>query len=410
MEGRVLRFRLKQHVNAVNAVILLEAPQCRFRLTRFVAPMCVNTALAVLLWLLLFLGSASLHAAPASNNLANLALDPHPGARLPFGVELVDEAGRRTSLGSFFGRKPVVLVLQYLRCKWVCGLALGNLAEAGAELPLRAGRDYAVLAVSIDPRDTPQDAAAAKAKYGKRYGPGAGIEGWHFLTGPEAAVRPISEAVGFHYRYDPAVDQYIHSVGYAVVAADGTISGYLTDIDIRPAALQAALAAAAAGGGWRSDCSIAAALLRSRSAIRPVYGGDRDRSGPVECRRCADGDCRLRRNPPPAQAVALGRDGIGLEPSRVRCLTFQRWKLLPLRAHTDFADGVPGSEASDAIGDPGCLTNETARRCSAAERHCWLAGRRWPLGHWPPDSTICKLWRRSSTQRLPRRTASVRAG
>jgi protein SCO1/2 len=204
-------------------------------------------ALSLLLWALLLLEPAPVYAGPTSNDLADLALDPHTGARLPLGIELVDEAGRSRSLGSFFGGKPVVLILEYLRCKWVCGLALGNLAEAGSKLPLRAGRDYTVLAISIDPRDTPQDAAVARAKYNDRYGPAAGIAGWHFLTGPETAVRPIADAVGFHYRYDAAADQYIHSVGYAVAAADGEISGYLTDLDVKPEALEAGLAAAAAG-------------------------------------------------------------------------------------------------------------------------------------------------------------------
>lgn len=60
-------------------------------------------------------------------------------------------------------------------------------------------------------------------------------------------MRPIAEAVGFHYRYDAANDQYIHSVGYAVAAADGTLSGYLISVDVTPAAFQSALAAAATG-------------------------------------------------------------------------------------------------------------------------------------------------------------------
>src|SRR5229473_194471 len=115
----------------------------------------------LLLWALLLLEPALVHARSTSKDLADLALDPHPGARLPLALELVDEAGRSSSLGSYFGGKPVVLILEYLRCKWVCGLALGNLAEAGSRLLLRAGRDYTVLAISIDPRDTPQEAAAA---------------------------------------------------------------------------------------------------------------------------------------------------------------------------------------------------------------------------------------------------------
>lgn len=112
----------------------------------------MKSYVALLLCLLVSLLPVTVYAGAASSDLSELALDPHPGARLPLDAELADEAGRRVRLGGFFGAKPVVIVLQYLRCKWICGLALGNLADAGAKLPLRAGRDYTVLAISIDPR------------------------------------------------------------------------------------------------------------------------------------------------------------------------------------------------------------------------------------------------------------------
>src|SRR5205085_11731749 len=131
-----------------------------------------------------------------SGDLADFTLDPHPGARVPLDIELVDDTGNTVSLGSFFSGKPVVLVFDYLRCKTICGVALANLAEALGQLSAVAEPDYTVLAVSIDPRDTPADAALAKTKYLARY-PQENAAGWHFLTGPEAAVRPIADRVGF---------------------------------------------------------------------------------------------------------------------------------------------------------------------------------------------------------------------
>ncbi len=68
-------------------------------------------------------------------------------------------------LGRFFAGKPVVLVLDYLRCKTLCGLTLEGLAAGLGALPLDAGRDFQVVVISIDPRDKPADVAAAKAKY-----------------------------------------------------------------------------------------------------------------------------------------------------------------------------------------------------------------------------------------------------
>ena len=164
-------------------------------------------------------------------SFSDLTLEPRPGAWLPMPTPLIDETGATVALGRFFEGKPVILVLDYLRCRTICGVLLGNLAEAAA------GRDYTVLAISIDPRDSPADAAAAKAKYVARYGPRLDQPGWHFLTGPETAVRPIADAVGFRYRYDAASNQYIHSTGIIIAAPDGTVGGYLTDLDVTRAEL-----------------------------------------------------------------------------------------------------------------------------------------------------------------------------
>ncbi len=173
------------------------------------------------------------------------AFRPHPGAQLPLDLRLADEHGRAVALGQFFTGRPVILVLEYLRCKTLCGLALGALATALQALPLDAGRDFEVVAVSIDPRDTPADAAAAKAKYLAIYRHPDGRAGWHFLTGPQAVVERIAGTVGFAYRYDAAIDQYMHPVGFVVAAADGRISHYLLAIDPPPAELRAALSDAA---------------------------------------------------------------------------------------------------------------------------------------------------------------------
>lgn len=182
-------------------------------------------------------GDQAAHPSIALGNLSDLLLDPHPGARLPLDTELADEQGSPVRLGRFFTGKPVVLAFEYLRCKTICGVALGRLAEAAA------GQGATIVAISIDPRDTPADAAAAKSRYGE-----AGrVAGWHFLTGPQAAVRPLADAAGFHYRYDPASDQYLHSAGYVVVAANGTVGSYLPELDITPAELRAGIAAASDG-------------------------------------------------------------------------------------------------------------------------------------------------------------------
>ncbi len=190
--------------------------------------------------LMLVMGVASAvpqsHAEEVAPGLLAMELDPHPGARLPLGTVLHDESGRDVTLGMLANHRPAVLVFDYFRCKTICGLALANLADAAAAL----ARPPLVLAISIDPRDTPAEAAFTRAKY-------PATAEWRFLTGPENAVRPLAEAAGFHYRYDAGTDQYIHSAGTIVLAADGTVSSYLPALELTSEPLEAALTTAAQG-------------------------------------------------------------------------------------------------------------------------------------------------------------------
>jgi protein SCO1/2 len=102
-----------------------------------------------------------------------------------------------------------------------------------------------MLAISIDPRDKPAALAAAKGKYLAGYRHAGGAAGVHFLGGPTDAVKTIADAVGFPYRYDADLDQYVHPAGFVVAAADGTISRYLLGVGANGDELRGALTDAA---------------------------------------------------------------------------------------------------------------------------------------------------------------------
>jgi protein SCO1/2 len=178
-----------------------------------------------------------------TSDAADLVWRPRPGARLPLATRLVDETSRPVALGQYFAKSPVILVLEYLECRSLCGVTLRHLVEALNGLPRQAGRDYELVAVSIDPREKPTEALAARAKYATlldRVGSAAGL---HFLTASSpAAMRGIADAVGFAYRYDSMLDAYIHPAGFAIAAPDGVISSYIEGVAISPRDLGAALA------------------------------------------------------------------------------------------------------------------------------------------------------------------------
>jgi protein SCO1 len=204
-----------------------------------------SVSATLLVALLLLSGGTSI--ARAGDDLSEFAFRPHLGAHLPLASEFVDDDGSLVPLGRFFAGKPVVLVLDYLRCKTLCGLTLENLAARLGALPLDAGRDFQVVVISIDPRDKPTDVAAAKARYLAAYHHPAGDAGWHFLTGPQPVVQHVADIIGFPYRYEPALDQYIHPAGFVAAAPDGNISRYMLGVNWQPSELESALADALHG-------------------------------------------------------------------------------------------------------------------------------------------------------------------
>ena len=204
------------------------------------------TRIATALLLLVAIAAPAAAQSPfTTGQLSDLAFHQHPGATLPLDTPLIDESGRQVALGSFFGHdRPVVLVLDYLHCKTLCGFVLADLVRSVAQVPLTPGKDFDVLAISIDPHDTPADSRAAHAQYLAR-SPEAG--GWHFLTGSAKAVRRIADTVGFPYLYDKAADQYAHPAGITIVSPDGRIARYLLGVTYAPLDLRLALTEAGRG-------------------------------------------------------------------------------------------------------------------------------------------------------------------
>jgi protein SCO1/2 len=190
---------------------------------------------------------AAAHSTLKPGETASLAFRQHPGAPLPLDAALVDEAGRPVRLGDLFAGKPVILVLDYFHCETLCGVVLDNLAAALEHVPLAAGRDFVVVAASIDPREGPADARAAMARHRGRQTGSADAAGWRFLTGPEASIDRLADAIGLPFRYDAAIDQFAHPAGLVLAAPDGTIARYLLGVDFRPIDLRLGLAEAARG-------------------------------------------------------------------------------------------------------------------------------------------------------------------
>jgi protein SCO1/2 len=173
--------------------------------------------------------------------LARVGIDQKIGQQLPLDLRFRDETGRDVKLGDFFGPRPVVVALAYYDCPMLCTQVLNGMTGSLKTLSFDAGRDFDVVVVSIDPRDGFHLAADKKVSYVASYGRPATAGGWHFLTGTEASIKPLAEAIGFRYAYDPNIKQYAHGAAIYVATPKGVIARYLLGIDFAPRDLRLAL-------------------------------------------------------------------------------------------------------------------------------------------------------------------------
>lgn len=184
-----------------------------------------------------------------------VAIEQNLNARLPLDLMVRDESGNVVRLGQYFNHgKPVLLNFMYYRCPMLCPMVMDGETSALTELKFDIGKEFDVVTVSIDPRDTPEQASMKKAQYVKRYGRFGSVNGWHFLTAPESAIKRLTNAAGFQYAYDIKMDQFAHGAVLLAVTPDGRISRYLYGFEYKPRDLRLALVEASAGKiGTASD-------------------------------------------------------------------------------------------------------------------------------------------------------------
>jgi protein SCO1/2 len=184
--------------------------------------------------ILLALSLPVLTAAAPPPDLGEFAYRQRLGNQLPLDTAFRDETGRTTTLRNFLGGKPTVLALVYFHCPNLCGIVRTDLFDALARSGMAAGRDYTLIALSIDPSETVADAQEAKEDDLSRYPLQGGQQASHFLTGSAGSVQAIANAVGFRDRFDPGLKQFLHPAGIVFTTASGVVSSYLLGVGYEP--------------------------------------------------------------------------------------------------------------------------------------------------------------------------------
>jgi protein SCO1 len=210
------------------------------------ATFCVNALFAMLF--MVNAAQAQLYSEPKApapqgkpSQLQNIGIDQKLDQQVPLDLKFRDETGQPVELGKYFGSKPVILAPVYYTCPMLCNEVQGGLASSLAILKFSAGKEFEVVAVSINPRETPEAAQRKKKQFLNRYKRAGAESGVHFLFGDQASIDALMKAIGFRYAYDSKTDQFAHASAIMVLTPQGKLAQYFYGIEYGPNDLRLAL-------------------------------------------------------------------------------------------------------------------------------------------------------------------------
>ncbi|MCZ7587024.1 MAG: SCO family protein [Deltaproteobacteria bacterium] len=173
-------------------------------------------------------------------------MEEHLGRAVPAELTFRDQNGDTVRLGDYWkDGKTVMLTLNYFECPMLCSIQLNKLVEGLRELSWTIGEDFRIVTVSIDSTEKPKLAKAKRATYLKELGrPEAD---WNFLTGDDASIRALADAVGFRFHWVEETKQFAHPAVVFVLSPDGVVARYIYGIEYPARDLKFALVEASEG-------------------------------------------------------------------------------------------------------------------------------------------------------------------
>src|ERR1041385_769070 len=176
--------------------------------------------------------------------LEGVGVDEHLGRTVDLNLQFIAENGYPIALKDYFKQgKPVLLDLIYYQCPMLCNLVLNGQTQVMKEIPWTPGNEYEVVTISINPQESFDLSRKKKETYLGTFDRPA--PGWHFLVDKDDNAKKLAEQIGYHYRYDPAQEQYAHPASIFILTPEGKISRYLYGTRFRPIDVRFALAEAA---------------------------------------------------------------------------------------------------------------------------------------------------------------------
>jgi protein SCO1/2 len=179
--------------------------------------------------------------------LVNVGFEPQLNAQIPLDLPFMDENGNAVQLHDYFQQKPVLLAFVYYGCPMLCNQVEQGVVGALKMLSFTPGRDYEVVFVSFDPRESPDMAAQKKKSALAHFGRSETAAAWHFLTGTKESIDAATKAANFRYNFDTKNNLFAHASGIMLLTPDGRISRYFYGVEFPGRDVRLGLVDASAG-------------------------------------------------------------------------------------------------------------------------------------------------------------------
>ncbi len=193
-----------------------------------------------------------------------------------YNATVILEDGSKVKLYDLFRDKPTLLLLSYYTCEGSCPLRIDNLNRLMKKSDTLKNRDFNVLVLSFDEKDSLE----TLKKFKELHGP-FGAQ-WIFGLIAKEDIETLTSSVGFRFFYSERDKTFVHPNVYIFVAPDGRIARYLFGVNPKERDVRIALAEAE-GGKITPNSFVDLALLvcytydpsRSTFVVNPtiLFGG-----------------------------------------------------------------------------------------------------------------------------------------
>jgi len=167
---------------------------------------------------------------PQSVISPEVGVEEHLDSIIPPNLTFTNEQNKPVKLGDLW-TKPTILTLVYFDCPGLCSPLLDGVSEVVEKMGMELGKDYQIVTVSFNYKDTPEKAIQKKNTFLKKHSK-SHAKDWFYLTGDSANIYALVQAVGFRFKQQG--NDYIHPAVITIISPKGKITRYLYGVSFLP--------------------------------------------------------------------------------------------------------------------------------------------------------------------------------